>query len=479
MATQELHDVGSAHRMKKGALPPLRTASLPPAPRARKIVGPGIIIAAVGLGSGEYILHPYITSQVGLTFVWAAVVGVGLQYFVNTEIIRYTISTGETILTGFMRLWGGWGPLFIVMTVLPFAWPGWMTSAATLITYPAGGGDVKLIAIGGLVLIGLVLTLSPIVYQTVERLELLKVALVLLFAAFAVVALISWQPWAALPGDTVQGFGRMPSEVPTSVLVSAMIFAGGGGAVNLAVSNWARDKGWGMGVHAPRIVSPITGKEEAGTSTGAQFDVTDESVAVWRRWWKAVRIEQFVTFFLLTVVAVVIFSLLAYETLGSDGYDGAGDLSFIARQGEVLGLLHGDWVKMLFWIIGAVSLTFANLVVVDLVGRITSNILATSTLRDHARWTEAKLYSAVVWGVVALGIVILLAGLDQPLLLLAIAAVLNGIVMVVYCALIVRVNATLHPRIAIRRGRSTMMLVACLAYAAFTTFTLVTWVQSW
>jgi hypothetical protein len=39
-----------------------------------RLIGPGIIAAGVGLASGEFILYPYIASQVGLVFVWAALV---------------------------------------------------------------------------------------------------------------------------------------------------------------------------------------------------------------------------------------------------------------------------------------------------------------------------------------------------------------------------------------------------------------------
>lgn len=469
---------GSAPGMDTGSLPAMPVRELPAPPAWRKLVGPGIVLAAVGLGSGEYILHPFITSQVGLTFVWAAALGLGLQYFVNTEIVRYTFTTGETILTGFMRKWRLWGPLFIAMTVLPFAWPAWMTSAATLITFPAGGGDVTMIAIGGLVLIGLVLTLSPVVYHTVERLELGKVALVLLFAVLAVVALIGWQPWVELPQDTVSGFGRLPEGVPTGVLISAMVFAGGGGAVNIAVSNWARDKGWGMGAHAPRIVSPVTGHEEAGTATGFQFEVNDENLGRWQAWWKAVRLEQFLTFVVVTLVAVVVFALLAFSAFGEGGWDGPADLTFIQQEGVILGQMHGDWVKMLFWIVGAVSLMFANLVVVDLVGRITSNILATYT-SVKGGWSEAKFYVAIVWAVVALGIIILLAGVDQPFTLLSISAILNAVVMVVYSGLIVQVNRSLHPSLSIGRGRTAAMVTVGVAYAAFASYTIYVWVSAW
>ena len=73
------------------------------------LIGPGIIAAGVGLASGEFILYPYIASQVGLVFVWAALVGLGTQFFINLEIERYTLATGETALTGFSRFWRHWG----------------------------------------------------------------------------------------------------------------------------------------------------------------------------------------------------------------------------------------------------------------------------------------------------------------------------------------------------------------------------------
>jgi hypothetical protein len=49
----------------------------------RKVLGPGVIAAGIGLASGEFILWPYITSQVGLVFRWAAVLGVVTQFFIT------------------------------------------------------------------------------------------------------------------------------------------------------------------------------------------------------------------------------------------------------------------------------------------------------------------------------------------------------------------------------------------------------------
>ena len=70
---------------------------LPDSPRELwRIVGPGVVGAGVGLGSGEFILWPYIASQVGLVFLWGALIGVTTQFFLNMEIERYTLATGQT-----------------------------------------------------------------------------------------------------------------------------------------------------------------------------------------------------------------------------------------------------------------------------------------------------------------------------------------------------------------------------------------------
>ena len=83
-----------------------------PAP-LRKLIGPSVILVGVGVASGEYILFPYIASVAGLAFLWAAVVGVAMQFFINMEIERYTLATGQTAITGFSRLWKPWGLIIV------------------------------------------------------------------------------------------------------------------------------------------------------------------------------------------------------------------------------------------------------------------------------------------------------------------------------------------------------------------------------
>ena len=103
---------------------PLGTRDLPSAPPLRRLIGPSFILLGLGLGSGELILWPYLTSNYGLGLVWAIVIGVTIQFFINMEVERYALIYGESIFVGFAR-WLRVLPFwFIITTFLGFGWPG-------------------------------------------------------------------------------------------------------------------------------------------------------------------------------------------------------------------------------------------------------------------------------------------------------------------------------------------------------------------
>ncbi|WP_306212576.1 Nramp family divalent metal transporter [Actinoplanes sp. RD1] len=429
---------------------------LPEAPASfRRVIGPGVVAAGVGMASGEFILFPYIASQVGLVFVWAALVGLATQYFLNMEIERYTLATGETALTGFSRYWRHWGLVFAILAYFANIWPGWASSSATLITYLAGG-SVRPIAIGILLLIGVVLTLAPVVYQALEKIEMVKVAALLLLVVVGAVAAIGASAWADST-QIVTGAGLPAEELGFALLMGALAFAGAGGGQNLCQSNWIRDKGFGMGAYVPRIVSPVTGQLEAAPSTGFVFEPTAGNLARWRRWWRLANLEQLSTFVLISFLTIVFTSMLAYATVfGREGL--SNNISFLKAEGDALNASVGDWFGTFFWIIGAFSLFAAALGIVDYTSRLGADVLKTAYLR-HVH--ESKIYFALVWGLVGIGVVVLLAGLTQPLVLLVISAVTGGLMMFLYSALLLLVNRRVLPR-EIRPGAGR---VAALVWA--------------
>ncbi|MGW1680689.1 Nramp family divalent metal transporter [Saccharopolyspora sp. NPDC002376] len=418
--------------------PQVRDLPEPPAKQWR-LIGPGIVAAGVGLASGEFILFPYITSQVGLTFVWAGMLGLFTQYFLNMEIERYTLATGETAVTGFSRLWKHWGLVFAVMAYFANLWPAWATSSATLFTY-AFGGDVAVVSVVILVVVALILTLAPAVYTALERAQMVKVAAILLLIVIGSVFVIGANTWSALPSIVTEP--RFPAaELGFAVLMGALAFAGAGGGQNLVQSNWIRDKGFGMGRYVPKIVSPLTGESEARGQAGFIFPATEENLGRWRAWWRFANKEQAWTFVAITFLSIMFMSLLAYATVFGSG-EVSNDVSFLRIEGEAMMAAAGGWFGYFFWIVGAFSMFAAALGIVDYTSRLAADVLKTTYF---PKVSESQLYAVLVWGLVLIGIVVILAGLGQPLLLATIAACTGGMMMFIYSGLLIAINRKMLP----------------------------------
>ncbi|MFG1942732.1 Nramp family divalent metal transporter [Nonomuraea sp. NPDC048826] len=456
-------------------LPPVTVRDLPPPPRsAWSIIGPGLVGAGVGLASGEFILWPYIASQVGLIFIWGALIGIITQWFINMEIERYTLATGETALTGFSRLWRHWGLVFVLMTLCSNLWPGWVTTSATMVTYLTGTGEgsVRWIAIGMLVVIALGLTLAPVIYTALERVIFVKIALVLTLIVVAILFAINADAWTGLArGLTVEARFPVP-PLEFALLMGAIAYAGAGGGQNLCQSNWIRDKGLGMGLYVPRLVSPVTGHEEAAPSTGFQFAPTKENLARWRQWWRVANIEQASTFALVSFVTIALMSMLAYSTVfGRPGLENSID--FLGVEGQVLQQVVGPWFGILFWVIGALALFASAMGIVDYTSRLVADTIKTVYLRDRGV-TENRVYFVVVWAMALVGILILLLGFDQPLVLLVLSASFAAVMMFVYSILLIWLNRKALPaQIRIRSYRLGAMVWSIAFFGSLTVLTVI------
>jgi hypothetical protein len=461
-------------------LGPVPIKDLPEPLPLRKVLGPGVILLATALGSGEYVLWPFISAHIGLSILWAAIVAIAIQFFINMEVERWTLATGETAITGFTRLWKPWWFLFIIMAVVPNMWPGFATGAATCLSFVVGDLNVQLVGILGLIAVGITLTASPVVYQTVERLQTVVIGAVIVWLALAVVLGTTTDAW----GDLVSGFGsfgtiKTNDAVTAAALAGAIAFAGSGGCGNLAVSNWIRDKGMGMGHYIPRIVSPMTGEQEAVPSTGNTFEPNDENMRRWRGWWKVANTEQAVTFWLIGTAGIVILSVLAYSTVF--GKDTGEDFDFIKAEGDVLSDAVAPWFATVFWLAGFFKLLSTMLGNFDYVSRITADAVKINAAPASSTWTESRIYAATVWALIIFGIAILLIFTDQPLVLLVIGSALSAMVMFIYSILLIVLNRKALPDIIRISGfRLVVMGVAVLWFGYFSVRVLIAYIpQLW
>lgn len=439
----ESRDSSPAFTLPSRYHPQPELRDLPEPVGLRKVSGASVIILATAIGSGEYVLWPYITSQVGFIFMWAAVVGFLIQFFLNTEIERYTLATGESVVTGFARHWKHWWWLFIVFALCQNFWPGWATGAATTFSFAVGLEDAPIvpITVAALIAIGLALTLSPVVYQVVEKIQAVLIGLIALFLLALVGIASTSNAWQAVVTEGLgsPGFPVGQAGFSVALLLGALAFAGAGGANNLVQSNYVRDKGMGMGRHIPRIVSPVTGQEEVKPALGYVFPLTDDNLRRWRGWWRVANWEQFITFFLIGVGSLLLLSVLAYSTLPV-GQVAAQDLEFIRVEGETLQNSIAPWAGTVFWLAGTLALFSTNLGIIDYTSRLIADQLKINALASHDFWTESKIYASLVWLMIIVGSVILVSGMDQPFVLLVISSSIAGVQMFIYSVLLIQLN---------------------------------------
>jgi len=151
------------------------------------------------------------------------------------------------------------------------------------------------------------------------------------------------------------------------------------------------------------------------------------------------------SFFVIGAITITVFSLLANATVFGQGQVDEGNFDFINLEGEALKDRVGSWFGTLFFAIGAFSIFAASLGIVDYTSRLVADVLRVGYLRESERWSESRLYAVVVWGMVLFGCAVLLAGFDQPLTLVVLAAALSGVVMFVYSGMLIAINRRFLP----------------------------------
>jgi hypothetical protein len=435
---------------------------LPTAPKFSKLLGPSFILLGLGLGSGEFILWPYLTSNWGMGIIWGAILGVTFQFFINMEIERYTLARGESVFVGFARYYRLLPFWFIFSTFFAWVWPGIIAVSARLLGEVVGLTNYNLLGIGLLVLIGIILTIGKSLYKTVERFSILLISISVPAIFILAIYLASRSDFMDLFKGLIS-LGNIPKGLPFASFLAAFAFAGAGGNLNLAQSFYVKEKGYGMGKYGGKITSILTGSVQDLKLTGSKFTITNESLSNFKAWWKVVNIEHFLVFWVGGIVSICMLSLLAYSTVYGKAGLPTGVEFIIFESGEISKIL-GPIVGVLFLIIGGLMLFNTQLTVLDA----TSRIMAENYLILKRNGNLPKIYYSFLWAQIAFGIIIFMFNFGQPLLLLTISAVLNAITMFVHIGLTLNLNIKeLEKEIRPNLFRIVMIVIAFLFFGYF------------
>lgn len=451
----------------------LKKANMPrPLPLA-KLLGPSFILLGLGLGSGELILWPYLSSKFGMGLIWAAVLGITFQFFLNMEIERYTLATGESVFVGLARKLSIFSPLwFILSTLVPWMWPGIAASASQLISAILGIEYSPIITIGLLLLIGIILTLGPVLYKTQERFQRAIILVGVPFIFILTIFLASAADWKEVGQGLIgngDGFWLFPTGLQIATFLGAFAYAGAGGNLNLSQSLYVKEKGYGMGKFSGRITSLITGRKEKIALEGTTFPPTAENISRFNSWWRRINIEHAIVFWATGAVTMVMLSLLAYITVFGKGIE-VDNIKFIIHEAEFISQRTFPLIGTLFLLVSATMLFFTQFSVFGSTSRIMAENLSLLT-RSVSK--IPFFFYAFLWTQILAGVAILLLGFSQPLQLVIISAVLNAFTMFIYSGLILWLNMTSLPK-QIRPSfiRIFMVGAAFVFYGVFSAITI-------
>lgn len=415
--------------------------SFPIPPPIRKLVGPSFIILALGLGSGEVILWPYLASNYGLGIVWAAIVGITFQFFINMEIERYALVRGESVFVGIARFLRWPSYWFILSTFIGFGLPGIIAASAHVFGSLVGVEDVRWIAVGMLVVIGIVLSAGRTVYRLMERITrtvlLIGVPFIFILALF-----ISSPPdWVALGEGLMgqgNGFSFFPEGIALATFLAAFAYSGAGGNLNLTQSIYVREKGYGMGAYAQRIAGLFHSQSALPVRLkGESCHIDEENISRFKQWWKSMNIEHGIVFWLIGSISMLLLMLLAFST--TSGFsDNAQGIRFVINEGVAIGNILSPLVGIIFLIAVSIMLFQTQLGVMDSTSRIMSENVATIQLRKdpEKKIYLSRIYSYFVWAQIAFGSLLFFLGLYEPKQLLVLGAVINAFAMCVHIALV-------------------------------------------
>jgi Mn2+/Fe2+ NRAMP family transporter len=381
-----------------------------------RYLGPGLILSASIVGSGELIATTTAGAQTGFTLLWLVLGSCAVKVAVQVEFARWTISTGTPALSGFNvipprvgRL--GWiNVLFVVMVISKVLQIGGIvggTAIAFSILFPLGGDpltDPSRVIWHVIVIAGTILALHSSRYRLIERGAFLMVVTFSLLT-IAIAFGLPLTPWGYSPADFARGvtFHLPPAAIGAAV---AMFGITGVGADEITMYNyWCIEKGYA------RWVGPNDGSAAWARRANGWIRVMYKDAAV--------------------SMAIYTFSTVAFFVMGAAVLHPQG---LVPRGNEMITTLArmytdalGAWAMWLF-LIGAIAVLGSTLwAVLPSHARMYANFLSTAGVFDWAdrrarmRWVRGfSIGLPVVWG----GSSLLL---QQPVLMVQIGGAMTGV----------------------------------------------------
>ncbi|MFG2920577.1 Nramp family divalent metal transporter [Streptomyces sp. NPDC048305] len=203
-----------------------------------RYIGPGIVVAATGVGAGDLVATLIAGSKFGYTLMWAAVIGCLVKISLAEAVGRWHLATGRTLFDGWRTL-GGWTTVYFAVYVVIWGFvygaTAMSSSALPLVALFPDGPGLKVWAI----LTGL----TGLVFVWFNRYAVFEKAMtVLVGVMFVVVVYVAIR----VAPDMGAAFAGLLPVLPDGSLVYTLGLIGGvGGTITMAAYGyWVNAKGW-------------------------------------------------------------------------------------------------------------------------------------------------------------------------------------------------------------------------------------------
>ena len=205
-----------------------------------KYIGPGIVVAATGVGAGDLVATLIAGSSFGYTLLWAAIVGCLVKISLAEAAGRWHLSTGRTLFDGWASL-GRWTTWFFVGYVVIWGFVyGAAAMSSSALPLQALFPDVM-----DLEWWGVSCGLAGLVFVWFNKYAVFeKVMTVLVGVMFLVTVYLAIRVAPNL-GEAFAGLLPVLPDEKDSVLNTLGLIGGVGGTITLAAYGyWVNAKGW-------------------------------------------------------------------------------------------------------------------------------------------------------------------------------------------------------------------------------------------
>jgi Mn2+/Fe2+ NRAMP family transporter len=427
-----------------------------------RYLGPGLILSASIVGSGELIATTTLGAEAGFALLWLVVFSTFVKVAVQVELARWTIATGEPALTGYNRVPPrlgrmGWvNMLWIVLALSKLLQLGGIiggVAVAFSALLPLGGdplGSTSLTIWTCILVVGSIAMLYSNRYTLIER---GAVALVVTFSIVTVLIALGL-PFTPFPYDGADIAGGMSFLIPAGALGAALAMFGitGVGADEITFyTYWCVEKGYA------RWTGPNDGSEEWARRANGWIRVMYKDAAV--SW-------------VIYTFGTLAFYLMGASVLEPQGLvpEGNGMITTLSR---IYTDTLGEWANVVF-LVGAIAVLGSTMwASIPSWARMYSNVLATLGVFDwqdsvaRLRWIRVFTVALpILWGLTYLTI-------QEPVVMVQIGGVMTGVflVAVVIAVWFLRQTET-DPRLRGGRLFNALLVVSSVAIGLLGVYTL-------